>query len=288
MNVQLSSFSELIKQEWHYLNIDGNSMETQLYLHAPDADITGGKIRICDIDTLAAYPQVKSVTISGLNQDTFEYFIRTYGRQLRYIYFFKNKLVADWSLLGTLPELEGVRWFSNQRITKLWDMRKNYALCAIFLLDFTRLHDLSGVETAPALEWFGFGDAVWPTSEIESLRPLLGTNVKCIEFSGKKIRDGDISFIPYMKDLEVFHFLPNDFTTEEVAWLVAKCPSLKGRSLKPYVDFTLYNEGTFQDGVPAVIIVGKRKPILPVMSNHKKIESYVQKFAKLVEQYRKE
>ena len=39
--------------------------------------------------------------------------------------FFKNKGVEDWSLLGTLPELEGLYWFHNQKITKFWDMSRN-------------------------------------------------------------------------------------------------------------------------------------------------------------------
>ena len=62
--------------------------------------------------------------------------------------FLKNKLVEDWSLLGMLPELEGMHFFRNQRITSLWDMRGNTALKALVIEDFTRLHDLPGLEMA--------------------------------------------------------------------------------------------------------------------------------------------
>lgn len=288
MNVHVSNFFELVKQEWNYPSYEDNSKETQLVLQSLDADVSGGKIQISDIDKLANYPEVKSVTILGLSQDTFEYFIHTYGRQFRYINFFKNKAVEDWSLLGTLPELECVYWFHNQRITKLWDMSQNRALRVVELNDFTKLHDLSGVEKAPALEWFGFGDAVWSTSEIESLKPFIDTKIKRIDFYGKKIRDMDISFIPNMRSLEVFNFPSNHFTTEQVAWLVAKCPNLKGRVLQPYIDYMIWNEQTRESDIPAVIIVGKRKPLLAIEGNEKRIANYIDKFEKLVEQYRQE
>ena len=75
-----------------------------------------------DIDKLKLYPDAEVVTISGLQQDTFEYFINTYGKQLKAIRFFKNKFVEDLSLLGTLPQLEYVHFFYNQRVTALWNM----------------------------------------------------------------------------------------------------------------------------------------------------------------------
>ncbi len=289
MNVHVDTFLDLVKQEWNYPGIGNGTMATQMALWTPDSpDIAGGRIKISDIDRLAAHPEIKSVTISGLNQETFEYFIGRYGRQLRFIEFQKNKDVADWSLLGSLPELEGVYWFDNRKITRLWDMRENYALKVLVLEDFSKLHDLSGVEKAPALEWFHFGDAIWKTSEVESLRPFIGTKIKYLGFSGKKIRDGDFSFIPDLSCLEVFDFPTNYFTTEEVAWLVAKCPWLTGSALKPYVDFMFWNEETRKSDIPAAIIVGKRKPTLVVQGNEKRIANYVAKFNALVEQYKKE
>ena len=71
-----------------------------IWLHPKKIDIGGGRIEKDDIDQLASHPEAQVVRIMGLRQDTFEYFIQTYGRQLRIIEFFKNKLVEDWSLLG--------------------------------------------------------------------------------------------------------------------------------------------------------------------------------------------
>ena len=119
MDVQVKNFSELVRREWGYLKLCEEKLQTQLHLRAPDMNVTGGIIRREDIDLLAQYPEVRSVSVSGLRQDTFVYFVQQYGRRLRYIDFFKNKLVEDWGLLGTLPELEGMRFFHNQRITSL-------------------------------------------------------------------------------------------------------------------------------------------------------------------------
>ena len=288
MNIHAYNFETLAQKEWNYPAIDKDSRWTQLLIKASNADVSGGVIRKEEIDRIAEYPDAKSVSISGLRQDTFEYFIRTYGQQFRYINFFKNKGVEDWSLLETLPELEALYWFHNQKIAKMWDMSRNYALKAAALDDFTKLHDLSGVEKAPSLEWFGFGDAVWSTSEIDSLKPFRGTKIRRISKKKKKIRDMDISFIPDLKELEVFDFPTNLFTTEEVAWLAAKCPNLTGYSLKPYVEYKTFDERTKKTDVPAVIIVGRRKPSLVVEGNEERIAAYAAKFNRLAEKFREE
>ena len=287
MDVTVNDLNELVRLEWDYPVLDGNSVGTQLDIKAADADVAGAARYTHDIDRLKDHPEVKSISVFGLSQETFEYLIKNYGQQLKYIRFFKNKAVEDWSLLGTLPELECVYWFHNQKITKLWDMSGNYALKAVVLDDFSKLHDISGIDKAPALEWFGIGDAVWSTAEIESLKPLVGTKVRRIDFHGKKIKDMDISFIPELKELEVFNFPTNLFATEECAWLKAKCPKLQGYSLRPYVEFKTFNEETRKTDVPAVIIVGKRKPVLVIEGNEKKIQAFAEKFDQMVEEYRK-
>lgn len=281
MFVQVPDFNALIRQEWPYPPLEPDVKDTQLLLCSPSRDISGGRITIENIDKLADHPDARSVTIMGLDQQTFEYFIQTYGKQLRFIKFFKNKRIEDLSPLADLPELEGVSFFSNQRVTKLWDMAENFALRAVELEDFTRLHDLRGIEKAPALEWFGFGNAVWPSATADSYRPFAGTKVKRLSFSGKGIGDGDLSFLLEMPELEVFDCPTNLFATEQIAWIVANCPDLKGYALAPYVEYGSCNEET------GVIIVGKRKPaIVPRAGNEKKIQKYTDAFQEMVKKYK--
>ena len=72
------------------------------WIHNEKMDVSGGITTIEDIDELAKYPDCDVVTISGLAQDTFEYFIKKYGQQFKAIRFHKNKRVSDWSLLSHL------------------------------------------------------------------------------------------------------------------------------------------------------------------------------------------
>ena len=269
--------------------VDPDSHEDKsLWLHEADMDIGGGKISIPEIDVLADHPEVEAVAISGLRQDSFEYFIRTYGQQLRAIEFFKNKLVEDWSLLGTLPKLEYVYWFANQRIDRLWDMSGNTSLKGQCVSDFTRLHSIEGIQTAPGLRYFCFKDAVWDTSEVESFSPLAHTGVTHLMFGAKRITDGSLEFLEQMPNLEVFEFPLNQFTTEQVAWAVANFPKLQGFGLCAKRDDTVYKSGPNGEHLelPGAYIVGKRKPALAYEKDAARIQRYMDQFEALKKKYR--
>ncbi len=259
---------------------------TGLYLREQNADIGGGKIKADDIDILKQYPDIDTVTISGLNQETFEYFILNYGKQLKAIRFFKNKQIEDLSLLGTLPQLEYIYLFANQRVTKLWDMTGNTSLIGLAINDFSRLDSVVGIETAKNLKCFEIGNAIWDTAEIESFMPLSYTQIEKLSFSGKKIKDNDLSFLHYMPKLKEFNFSLNFLTTEQVAWIVANFPHLVGFALKSRYDCKLYKSENDLGEVPGTIIVGKRKPSLIIEGNEEKIKKYDLKFEALKEKYK--
>ncbi len=256
-----------------------------LWLKSADADIGGGKISKSDIDVLTAYENVDTVSVSGLNQDTFEYFISKYGKQLKAVRFIKNKTVNDISVLGTLPQLEYVYFFGNQRIDRLWNMSGNTKLTGLCLHDFSRLHSIEGVETAPSLKEFEIGNAVWDKAVIESLMPLARTGVKRLCFSGKSVKDDDYSFLETMPNLKSFEFALDFLTTEQVAWMVANFPKLNGRSLRAKEDTDLYIDDSCNT-VPGTFIVGKRKPSLVYKGNEAKIAKYVMAFENLKCKYK--
>ena len=257
-----------------------------LWLREENMDIGGGKITIAAIDKLKDFPDTEVVTISGLQQDTFEYFIKTYGKQLKAIRFFKNKFVEDLSLLGTLPHLEYVYFFANQRVTALWDMTENKSLSSLCIEDFSRLTSIRGVETAPALKEFRIGNAIWNTMVLDSLMPLSNSNIERLSFSGRAIGDNDFSFLETLPELKVFDFATNVFTTEQVAWIASNCPLAEGYALKAKVDCMLPDSNEHLVDVPKSIIVGKRKPILKVKGNEEKIQKYVDSFEKLKKKYK--
>lgn len=254
-------------------------------LREENMDIGGGKITFADIDRLKEYPDAEVVTISGLQQDTFEYFIKTYGKQLKAIRFFKNKSVEDLSLLGTLPQLEYIYFFANQKVTALWDMTENISLTGLCIEDFSRLTSIKGVETAPVLKEFRIGNAIWSKMVIDSLMPLANTKIERLSFTGRAIEDNDLSFLENLPKLKVFDFATNMFTTEQVAWIAANCPLAEGYALKAKVDCMLFDSNEHLVNVPKSMIVGKRKPILKVKGNEEKIQKYVDSFENLKKKY---
>lgn len=257
---------------------------TGLWIREENMDVGGGTVTVKEIDVLQDHPDVDVITISGLRQDTFAYLIRTYGKQLKAIRFFKNKLVEDWSLLGTLPNLEYVYFFYNQRISSLWDMSGNTALSGLCIEDFTRLSSIRGIETAPALKEFRIGNAVWDRMTIESLKPLAHTPIEKFRFYGKTVVENDYSFLWDLPHLKQFDFPTNLLTTEQVAWIVSNFPHLKGFALQAKRDCTLYDSAMKE--VPAALIVGKRKPTLMIHGNEKRIERYLENFELLKQKYK--
>lgn len=257
---------------------------TCLWLHEANMDISGGTISKEEIDRLKNYPDIDVVTVSGLRQDTFDYFIKTYGKQFKAIRFFKNKLVEDWSLLGTLTQLEYVYFFFNQRISSLWNMSKNFSLTSLCIEDFSRLSSIKKIETAPSLKEFRIGNAVWNKMVIESLMPLANTGVERFMFYGKSIIENDYSFLADMPNLKQFDFATNMLATEQVAWIVANFPNLDGFSLKAKRDCVLYDSS--MNEVSGTLIVGKRKPSIIIHGNEKRIEKYVENFELLKQKYK--
>lgn len=239
-----------------------------------------GRITEWDVEELRKYPYVHTVVVEGLQQETFEFLIRKYGPQLRAIRFLKCRQVEDWSLLGTLPGLEFLCWQGNERIGALWDMSGNKMLQGLALSGFSELHELSGLERAPALQYFSFGDAACPTATVNSLACLAYTGIRWLTVMGETVKDEDITFVTKMPRLETFDFPTHLLSTEQVAWIVANCPELRGLSLTDMLSTTKCIYGT---DVPAVQIVGKHKPLLIRAGNEARIRRYRKEFQTLVE-----
>lgn len=278
------SFESFVYGNFDYDRV--TKTHTCIWLREEKMDIGGGKITTADIDRLKESPDAEIVTISGLQQDTFEYFIKTYGKQLKAIRFFKNKFIEDLSLLGTLPQLEYVHFFANQRITSLWDMSGNTSLSGLAIQDFSRLTSIKGIETAPALKEFQIGNAIWSKMIIESLMPLANSKIERLSFTGRAIEDNDLSFLETLPDIKTFDFSTNMFSTEQVAWIVANCPHAEGYALKAKIDCMLFDSNEHLVDVPKAIIVGKRKPVLKVEGNEERIQKYVDSFEKLKAKYK--
>ncbi len=123
-------------------------------------DVSGGRITKAEIGIIKDFPSATEIAISGLTQNTFEYFVENYGHQFKAIIFWKCPLVGSLKAMEYLDQVEYIVYFWNQA-EHLWDFSKTKALKGFCYDDFTRMHDVSEVAHAPALEDLRFGDRVW-------------------------------------------------------------------------------------------------------------------------------
>ena len=141
-----------------------------------------------EIDQLEKLPGLDTIRISGLRQDTFEYFISRYGRQMKRIFFWKCHLVEDWTMLSSLPQAEYIYWFWNQRITRLWDLSANPHLVGLRLYDFTRLRSIAEIQGSTSLRQLAVGQTKQrvgvnlPLSHFSSSFSFLYMDKKNIDF----------------------------------------------------------------------------------------------------------
>lgn len=266
-----------------------NDYENYEYtLVSPNADVSGGVLETSEIDDIKNHPEIDSIRIMGLKQDTFEYFVEKYGQQFKAIYFFKNKSIKDLSILSSLQKVEFIGYFFNQGCDRLWDMNRNFALKGLSINDFSKLHSINDIVTAPNLEFFDFGNMVWDKMILDSLKPLAKTKLKYLRFNAKKIIDNDITPIGKIMTLEELHFPTKLFEMEQIAWLTAKLDKVKSSSLGPYHRIDKPIEWKSCSGVKMkdTFIHGKGKPFLDSNIDRNRINKYVQEFEQMVDKYR--
>ncbi|QCO42524.1 internalin [Leptospira interrogans] len=256
------------------------------FLYLIEDDITGGKILKERIDTIKSNPQANTIQISGLRQDTFNYFVENYASQFEAIYFWKCPLVEDLSALSKLENIQYILFYWNQRAVRLWDMSKNSSLKGIAIDDFSRMHNLTDFVSSKTIEEIHFGNLVWTKFTVESLSPLVYCKkLKFLDFNLKKLKDNDISYLEKITELKSLHFDPNLFTTEQIAWLRAARPDIESSSLEPFRKLKnpiVDNREKTLD----VIVNGKGKPSLNSDIDKVKLEKYISTFNALVEKYR--
>ncbi len=250
----------------------------QAFLYGEATDIGGGTVTKEEIDIIAEHPGLDRISVAGLHQDTFDYFVHTYGHRFKAIYFFKNKTVADLSALAELENIEVIGYFLNQRADKLWNMSGNKRLKMLEISDFSRLKDFSGIETAPALEALEFGNKIWARTVLDNVPNMSGARLKYVSYNADIGLDNTYRLLQ-APDLKKLNFAKNAYPVEFVAWICSNYPGLEGFCLKPYVEF--------DDG--SGFITGKRKPHFSDINNEKdkkKVDKAVRRFEEMKEKVR--
>ncbi|AEB76385.1 hypothetical protein [Clostridium botulinum] len=273
--------------EYYLKSFESSYEEVDNCISLIQSNISGGRITYEQIDELKNHTNAVAICISGLTQDTFDYFVENYGPQFKVINFWKCPLVSDFTKLEQLPNVEYLLFFWNKQVTHLWDLSKNIHLKGISFDDFTRMHTLKEIPLAPALEELYFGDKVWNKYVFESLKPLCSAQkLKNLIFSAKKINDSDIKPLATICNLVRLEFPPNLFTTEQVAWLTANTKNVNSSVLSPYLK--LEHPIDYDEIIKDVLVIGKRKPFLNSNQDKKRLDKYENNFYNLVKKYCKE
>jgi len=267
-----------------------NYYTTLVHFESPDPSsyvslIHSRRIAKDEIDVIREFPSATEIAISGLTQDTFEYFIENYAQQFKAIIFWKCPRIGNLNAIEALDQVEYIVYFWNQMAEHLWDFSKTMALKGFCYDDFTRMHDISEIVAAPALEELQFGNRVWAKYILNTLDPIKKcTTLKSLAFSAKKIVDRKIEPLAHLKQVEHLSFPSNLFSTEQVAWLKAHLTdTVVSTVLNAYwtIDKPLKINGKDKD----TFIVGKGKPFLASVEDKARIAMYVEQFNAMYQWY---
>lgn len=111
-------------------------------------------------------------------------------------------------------------------------MKHNESLTGLAIYDFSRLHSIERVVTAPNLGYFSIGNRVWSKMDIESLKPLIYSNISHFAWWGNKVLDNDYMCLVESHITELDMDIAQ-FKTDELARLIASIPDLKGTVTNP-------------------------------------------------------
>ena len=240
-------------------------------------EVDGGITSIEEIDQIKDYPYARSILISGLNQKTFEYFIKNYAERFEAISFLKNKKINDLSILSELENIKFLNFFFNQGVKNLWNMKNNINLKGLSIYDFSKLHTIDEITTAPSLEYFAIGNKVWAKMEIETFKPILNSNITHFSWCGKKVLDNDYICLSKSKITELDMNIGN-FTMDELAKIINSFSNLSGTITIPYKELNV----TENNKKTSYYCLCKEKGKLIKGIDEDKFKKYLNEFNKLL------
>lgn len=269
------------------MEVDIHEKEKHLFPSRPKEN-KNGALSPCDmtpddVDYEMSFPKDKRILqISGMNQESFEYFVEKYGQTYEVLIFFKCQLISDFSPLSRLKNLKGVRIFWNIRANKLWDMSENKSLTHLEISDCKKItQNLQNLNTGHSLKDVFLYGSMFNDYPLESLSAFANLpSLERLTLRRIKLLDKSIDFLQTVPKLAEFNFPAGMFTTEEIAYICAKYPQMHGTAL------CAYNK---KDAILSdVRVCGYRKPGLILPKDQKRLDRYVAEFDALVEKYKNE
>jgi hypothetical protein len=233
-----------------------------------------------DIDLEMQFHQnTPIIKVSGLNQGGFDYFISTYGKHFKSIYFFGCKDIRDLSSLSQLQRIEYILFAWIQKSDKLWDMNNNYCLRGIQINDAKKVMlNLAMIPSAPNLEEIRLGGAIVTNHEIQDLSIFQECKkLRRLSLLGLTLTTNNIIPLTKIPALEILDYEPNFLETEQIAYLVAMLPKVTGMSMCAYNDYSFTSD---------IKVCGKGKPSLNIPKQQHLLNKYIKEFEDLVRKYK--
>ena len=137
------------------------------------------------------------------------------------------------------------------------------------------------LQKAKYLKFIEFHGDIFSPYPMQSLEWMRGMDsLERVYFRNIKLENRDTRVLDCVPSLTRFDFPAGMFTTEEIAYMCAKYPHMKGNSMGAYnTEDAILND---------VRICGYRKPGLDLPKGQARLEKYIREFDALVEKYKAE
>ncbi len=252
--------------------------------HIVQRELNGGRTSDRDLDRIG--PDVTTLTVSGLDQSTFENLASRFGSQLSALHLWKCPRLVDLSPMEGLSKLTHAAIFWNQRAAQLWNMRQTPKLQSLHFTDFIKLDRLDDLaRAADSLVELEFGNANFSRYIVQTLEPLgTLTNLNRLSFNAQSIVDGRIQPLAELRQLSELDLPSGQFSVEQLAWLRTKLPlSVASPALNPFRQL----RQPLRRGAKELdlLVNGKGMPFLSSSSDTKRTEKYTNAFHALVARF---
>ncbi len=253
------------------------------HVHLLQREMNGGRTSEADLAVLDEHPHMTALTISGLEQRSFESLVERFGARLTALHLWKCPRITDLTPLERLPGLTHLAMYWNQRATRLWNLAHTPALRGLYFTDFGKLNVLDDLATGSAsLETLEFGNANFSRFVVRTLEPLGElAKLQALAFNAKTIEDGRVQPLARLQGLQALDIPSGQFTVEQLAWLRARLPaSVVCETLNAVTEL----RQRLRRGAKTldIMVNGKRMPFLSSVADAKRVAKHTVDFQALV------
>ncbi|MEM7188672.1 MAG: leucine-rich repeat domain-containing protein [Pseudomonadota bacterium] len=236
----------------------------------------GRIVRLDEIEQLKA----DAVFIGSIRQDEFNSLCPKLQTQHLV---FADLRVADVSALTRVSDLRHLSITWSTKLSDIGPLAELTGLESLVLSDVKKVTDISPLAALSGLRALVYEGGIWNKQTAETLEPLTAlTRLEELQMTNLKVGQGGLRPLARLQSLRLM-ILPNQFPTEEFAYLAAHLPHVECDLLAPAVQI---DPGSF-DGKD-LMITGSRKPFLNSTTDAAKVQKYTEAFAAMVAKFQAE